>query len=430
MNHSDTNPIAASEALPSSSVESVNLSSAVSPPKKKARRKSALSSTTTANKNTNPDGAASSVTWTVASTDSHTSPLTSSRGTSSHAAGHSLPKHVTQRINQVLSKREAIKRDKASWLSSSPADHLPAAIASQMTRVGIPPLLSERSSNSSSETDTALSWLVREEVKIIQQAALKNGLSLEHNISVEALGCLLEQARKYTLEILSDAHDFALHRKQKSKISLQAITPADITLALEFRADADATAVTTVPCSSVQIVADDVNRIPLPPIPSHNYNGVVLPEQAHQLTAMTFDVVSSKRTKDRMAVGGKPLSSTSVESFLANVDSILMPSDGVEKKKKKNETTTTTTNKSTSTSYGAAKGKPIPVHLKSHALVHPTSMDIDSDVSSLPLVPTAATYVDPTVPKTTTPTSTMAITSQTIPMEQTTHDFITDTVMK
>jgi histone H3/H4 len=395
---------AAATAAAEVAIPPATADSSAPPPKKKAKKKPATAAAAAINTDSAAAIAAASAALTAA-LESNASPLTSSRASNS---GASVPKNLAPRVNQILSKREALKRDKA-WLSTSPADHLPAVLASHyassssMTRVG---LLTEEQRE---RTEENMPWLFREEVKIIQQALLANGLSTQDNVSLEALGCLLEQARRYALEILADAHEFALHRKQQSKFSLQTITPADIALALDFRADADVAS--TLP--SLQVLVEDVNRKPLPPIPSHCYNGVVLPDRDHQLTAMTFDVVSSKRVKDRMTLGGKPMSALTVQGVVENIDS--RRTDGGTHDNTTHGTTNENNTKRRKTasmsSYGASKGKPIPVNLKSPFHTNPF---MDAAISSsLSNVPPA---VVPTIPSTTTTTTSMS-TAQTIPQD-------------
>lgn len=137
-----------------------------------------------------------------AALESNTSPLTSSRASNSGG----ISKSLAPRINNVLSKREALKRDKA-WLSTSPADHLPAALAahyassSSMTRAGLTRDGQQQQQllPSLNRSEENMPWLFRDEIKIIQQALLANGLSLQEHVSLGAFGCLLEQVRFVTL---------------------------------------------------------------------------------------------------------------------------------------------------------------------------------------------------------------------------------------
>lgn len=206
-----------------------------------------------------------------------------------------------------------------------------------------------------------------------------------------SLSCSIQsKARRYALEILADAQEFAIHRNKQSKLSLEVITPADISLALDFRADADVSS--TLP--SLHTLAEDINRIPLPPIPSHCYTGIVLPDQAHQLTAMTFDVVSSKRVKDRMALGGKVMSASIVQGVLDKVESMASDAGGAHNNNTCSSSKRRKTDKSgSSTLYGANKGKPIPVNLKSTPISNSNTNSTTDAISSVSHLPTATTTI-------------------------------------
>lgn len=114
---------------------------------------------------------------------------------------------------------------------------------------------------------------------------------------------------RYALELMTDANDYAQHvadddEQNTCAMPLPNITSADILLAAELRSD-DSVAMTIQPLNDLMVYADELNRVPLPLIPSTCYNGIALPDKKHQLTARTFDVVSVGRLGDRMREGGR-----------------------------------------------------------------------------------------------------------------------------
>ena len=160
------------------------------------------------------------------------------------------------------------------------------------------------------------------DVSIIDTSLRANGLS-RHDITPTAYACLLEQARRYTYELLANAQDYAIHAKRNS---IHSLLPADILLAAEMLADSNTDdcgsgigsgsgsgsgagdihgVASTLPTpEQIMEFASTVNRVPLPPIPSHCYNGVALPPAEEQLTARTYDVVNGARVVQRMMRGG------------------------------------------------------------------------------------------------------------------------------
>jgi histone H3/H4 len=139
-----------------------------------------------------------------------------------------------------------------------------------------------------------------DDVSIIDKALASAGLTRSH-FTPRAYACLLEQARRYTLELLADAQDYALHANRDSIASL---LPADLLLAAEMREDRNGVVSTLPRVEELQFLAEEVNRVPLPSIPRDCYGGVVLPPVEEQLTARTFDVVNGARVVQRMMRGG------------------------------------------------------------------------------------------------------------------------------
>jgi hypothetical protein len=128
-----------------------------------------------------------------------------------------------------------------------------------------------------------------------------------------------------------------------------------IALANEFRPDHPTSISTQLP--KLNLLAQSINRIPLPPIPTQCYSGVLLPSKRYQLTARTFDVVTSAQTAQRM-VQAVPTASkqTKVSSNSNNQSSRRGSSTNSSSKK--------STTKKVKPSYGAARGRQISINLK------------------------------------------------------------------
>lgn len=217
-----------------------------------------------------------------------------------------------------------------------------------------------------------------DDVTIIDNSLRANGLS-RHDITPTAYACLLEQARRYTYELLANAQDYAIHAKRNSIYSL---LPADILLAAEMLADSGVGdnihgVASTLPTpEEISEFASTVNRVPLPPIPSHCYNGVALPPADEQLTARTYDVVNGARVVQRMMRGGDlPLTcgDLGVTVVARRGDDV---GDGGKKMAKSSSgdqygstgaknTIASMKNKPKMGSYGAGQGRQIAVRLKS-----------------------------------------------------------------
>lgn len=168
------------------------------------------------------------------------------------------------------------------------------------------------------------SGVLPDQVELVEGALASNHLS-RADVTPQAYACLLEQARRYALEVLADAQDYA-HSANRYEV-----TRADLVLAQELRADQPMAAFTQQP--RLMQLAQQVNQKPLPPIPTTNYTGVVLPSKEHLLTARTFDVVSGARVAQRM-VSAPPKAPSKATS----------PS-------------------SSQPSYGASRGRQIPIHI-------------------------------------------------------------------
>mmetsp|Transcript_29822 Transcript_29822/g.59997 ORF Transcript_29822/g.59997 Transcript_29822/m.59997 type:complete len:457 (+) Transcript_29822:91-1461(+) len=241
--------------------------------------------------------------------------------------------------------------------------------------VTTPPSSASTSSNKRKKSDAAewqsststssSSGFLMDDVSIIDKSLHSAGLTRSH-LTPRAYACLLEQARRYTLELLADAQDYALHAQRGSGGSgdnpsmITALQPSDLLLAVEMREDTNGVSSTLPRVEDVQYVAEEVNRVPLPSIPRECYGGVVLPPVEEQLTARTFDVVNGARVVQRMMRGGDyPMG-------LSEVGNLGKKGGGSGGRK--------------TGSYGAATGRQISVNLKSGKVVDEKSKSGGSSV--------------------------------------------------
>jgi histone H3/H4 len=185
-----------------------------------------------------------------------------------------------------------------SWMDvTSPPSSSGGGSPSKRKKVDSSSCNSQQQQSSSSSSS---SGFLMDDVTIIDKALQSSGLT-RSNLTPRAYACLLEQARRYTLELLADAQDYALHA---ARDSISTLLPCDLLLAAEMREDVHGIS-STLPCvEDIQGMADEVNRVPLPAIPRDCYGGVVLPPVEDQLTARTFDVVNGARVVQRMLRGG------------------------------------------------------------------------------------------------------------------------------
>jgi histone H3/H4 len=124
---------------------------------------------------------------------------------------------------------------------------------------------------------------LEQDLDIVQNALKANGLSLS-DVTAQSYGCLLEAARKFALELIDDAADYAMLS------STEEITPVDLQLALDMQKDYHVNSPESL--DHLTQIADETNRSILPPIPDNCYNGIILPPPEHNLLGRTFDVVS------------------------------------------------------------------------------------------------------------------------------------------
>jgi len=128
-----------------------------------------------------------------------------------------------------------------------------------------------------------------------------------------------------------------------------------IALANEFRPDHPTSISTQLP--KLNLLAQSINRIPLPPIPTQCYSGVLLPSKRYQLTARTFDVVTSAQTAQRMVQAVPTASKQTKVSSNSNNQSSRRSSSA-------NSSSRKSITKKVKPSYGAARGRQISINLK------------------------------------------------------------------
>ena len=197
--------------------------------------------------------------------------------------------------------------------------------------------------------------ILPEQVQIVESVLGKNGLT-RSDVTPQAMACLLEQSRRFAHELITNAQDYAYSANRAE------ITRPDLLLASEMRADYKMEISTQLP--KLNLVAQHVNRAPLPPIPSQCFSGVLLPPKEHQLTARTYDIVSGARVTQKM----------------------VQKIPEAPKKRKSGAA-------SGHTSYGAARGRQIPVKLKDP---QPSSSPAKSQISTAMDVSPTGSKTSPT----------------------------------
>lgn len=202
-------------------------------------------------------------------------------------------------ISSIMKRKEEEPNDVA-WLSKDRLSIPPASINNNNNDNDIRRDMDDYYGHGGGREVSNL--LRQEEMQIVDAALLNNGMS-RADISLEAIGCLLEQARRYGVELINEAQEWANHRTedldQTSSSNhnpiLAVVNSSDLLMAAENRDDVTLMS-TLPPPSHLMELAEDVNRSPLPPIPNTHYNGLVLPDEQFLLTGRTFDVVSTNQT--------------------------------------------------------------------------------------------------------------------------------------
>jgi histone H3/H4 len=173
-----------------------------------------------------------------------------------------------------------------------------------------PPPAAAAAVNDGGSSSSSSSTFLLDDVKIVDKSLHANGLS-RHDVTPKAYACFLEQARRFGLELLANARDYAIHAKRSSNNNNggMMIQPSDLHLAAEMSEDGGGGGIHGVPSTlpnmeQISDLAQSINRVPLPAIPTNCYDGVVLPPVTEQLTARTYDVVDGARVAQRMMRGG------------------------------------------------------------------------------------------------------------------------------
>jgi len=193
-----------------------------------------------------------------------------------------------------------------------------------------------------SADSTPVPGLLNEQVDLVENALKSNFLS-RSDVTPQAFGVLLEQARRYALELIADAQDcaYAAHR--------QDLTRADLIMALELRPDQPNTH-TLAELQKMSHFSHNVNKKPLPCIPRDCYSGILLPPKSHQLTARTFDILTGAQVAQKM--------NQSLPTAPTNNNSDISGDKELNKKNTENKTS-----KNITSSYGALRGRQIPINL-------------------------------------------------------------------
>ena len=196
---------------------------------------------------------------------------------------------------------------------------------------------------------------------------------------------ILEYARKYALELLQDAQEYAQHCTNGSTSSNTKVTSRDIQLASQFLQDEQ-----DDNNDDHYGYSTDMNRIPLPLLPNNCYTGIVLPDDNHNTTlARTYDVVSAARISQQFSLSSQtPKTNTNHHNNNNN---------------NKNNDTNSSNIKSSSTttpSYGATRKRQIPINFKK------TNTTDDNQTTSSSTTPTTTSNTTPTLTMNTSATTT------------------------
>jgi len=205
---------------------------------------------------------------------------------------------------------------------------------------------------------TSTSSIIIDEQAIVNRALLANGYRIE-DVTPQAYGCLMEILKRYTTDLVSEAQEYAWH------CGRTIVEAKDLQLAVELRHED-----TSNSRPAVIAMAQDRNNVPLPPIPNHCYNGIVLPPLEYQLTARTFDVVLSNNPK-------KKENNTNIIIHSTNNNHPSSKPTTVEQQTYNNTT-------SSSSSYGANKSKQISVVLQSHKIKQTNITELTAEASVRP----------------------------------------------
>jgi hypothetical protein len=257
---------------------------------------------------------------------------------------------------------------------------------------------------SSSSSSPSSSPFLLDDVRLVDNSLRANGLT-RHDLTPKAFACLLEQARRFALELLANAQDYAIHAARGGggedgidvgdndgggtngyrDRRLPRLLPADLLLAAESLEESgggvNGVASTLPSVEQISELARSVNRVPLPPIPSNCYDGIVLPPQEMQLTARTFDVVEGARVVQRMVRGGGAPDDVVINSAEDSGGGSSSSTQAAAAGGRGAEGVGGGRGKRTLGSYGASRGRQIGVHMRGNRVIPPSSDAMDVEPS-------------------------------------------------
>lgn len=223
------------------------------------------------------------------------------------------------------------------------------------------------------EVTPMTSGILPDQVTVVEKALSHAGLT-RSDVTPQAMACLLEQARRVAQELTTAALDYAYSAGRPDIVS------ADLLLAQELRPDQAHTASVATQLPKLNLVAQQVNRAPLPPIPSQCYTGILLPPKQHQLTARTFDIVSASVIANKMVQAVPP----SPAALRKQQQQPSMPG------------------------YGASRGRQIPIALKQQQQQPSSAATLMPVTAAVPMDVTATTSPTNTTANTMRPPSATA----------------------
>lgn len=127
--------------------------------------------------------------------------------------------------------------------------------------------------------DCALTPAAQAQIPVVEQCLQQQGLTPQE-VTPQAMACLLEEAVRYSQQLMEAARECAAAAGRADMVK------ADVTLAQELTGNQPSTTHTT---PRLLWVSQQVNRRPLPTIPSHCCNGVVIGRPLQR----TWDLVSA-----------------------------------------------------------------------------------------------------------------------------------------
>jgi len=284
---------------------------------------------------------------------------------SSAASTTALYSAARVQYHKLLKQREAELNDHV-WLSkeSLPFGNVGGVAKLNGTLRPIAPDTAASSSTANTITSSTHNMMespsfLEQDIEIVHRALSRNGLSLK-DVTIDAFDALLEEARKYAMELITDAADCAIHSHGND-----VITPDDLVIAKEMEADECCFALENM--QEISKNARELNQVALPTIPDNCYNGIVLPDLEETLLNRSFDVICRKKNEDQIII-----SSTGGSKDMKNLQSMSMlgtTTDGSSIERSE-------MNSGSVSAYGAKRGsKQMQILLKkslSEPQVHPT----------------------------------------------------------